>query len=66
MAERRHKTALSHEAEVGVKWNIRAWVVREPFEDLRMFVGGVIVGDGVDDFASGTFRSTALRKRMNS
>ena len=28
-------------------------VVREPFQDLGMFVGGVIVGDGVDDFASG-------------
>ncbi len=27
-------------------------VVRKPFEDLGMFVGGVIVDDGVDDFAS--------------
>ena len=26
-------------------------VVRKPFEDLGMFVGSVIVDDGVDDFA---------------
>ena len=26
-------------------------VVRKPFEDLGMFVGGIIVDDGVDDFA---------------
>ena len=43
-----------------------ARMIGEPFEDLGLFVGGIVVDDGVDDFPAGTARSTALRKRMNS
>ena len=44
-----------------------SWMAREPGTDLGVFVGGVVVGDGVDDLApGGVARSTALRKRMNS
>ena len=38
----------------------------EPGQHLGMFVGGVVVGDGVDRLSAGTARSIALRKRMNS
>ncbi len=34
--------------------------------DVGVFVRGVVVEDGVDDFPAGTSRSTAFRKRMNS
>ena len=38
----------------------------QPFTDLGMLVGGIVVGDGMDEFPAGTAASTALRKRMNS
>jgi hypothetical protein len=45
-------TALSQEAEVGVKWNIqRGW--RQPFSDLGVLVGGVVVEDRMDGLAGG-------------
>jgi hypothetical protein len=43
-----------------------ARMIGEPFENLGLFVGGVVVDDGVDNFPAGTARSTALRRRMNS
>ena len=39
-----------------------ARMASEPSPDLRMLMGGVVIGDRVD----GTVRSIALRKRMNS
>ena len=42
-------TALSQEADVGVKVEDPARVIDEPLLDLGMLVGGVVVGDGVDD-----------------
>ncbi len=38
----------------------------EPLAHLGMLMRGVIVEDGVDDFAVGTSASIALRKQMNS
>ena len=43
-----------------------ARMIGDPFEDVGLFVGGIVVDDGVDDFSGRTARSTALRKRMNS
>ena len=43
-------TALSHEAEVGVKWKVTG-VVGEPCPHLRVFVGGVVVDDRMDQLA---------------
>ena len=49
-------TALSQEAEVGVKWKVqRGW------RALGMFVGDVVIDDGVDGLSFWTFR-----KWMNS
>ena len=46
-------TALSQEAEVGVKWNVqRGWRV-EPLAHFGMLVGGVVVEDRVDSLAGG-------------
>ena len=50
MAEKQPSTALSHEAEVGVKWNGPARMIGEPFEDVGLFVGGIVVDDGVKYF----------------
>jgi hypothetical protein len=41
---------VSHEAEVRVKWNIRA-DDRLAIDHVGLFVGGVVVDDGVDDFS---------------
>ena len=60
-------TALSHDAEVGVKWKVqRGWRASQ-LRDLGVLVGGVVVDDGVDQLAGWARRaSIALRKRMNS
>jgi hypothetical protein len=39
---------LSHDAEVRVKWNVQRGWRGQPFLHLRVFVGGVVVDDGVD------------------
>jgi hypothetical protein len=39
-------TALSQKAEVGVKWKVQRGC--QPGAHLRVFVGGLIVDDGVD------------------
>ena len=44
-------TALSHEAEVGVKWKVQRGWRREPSPHLRVLVGGVVVEDHVDHLA---------------
>jgi hypothetical protein len=44
-------TALSEEAEVGVEED-EAPMAAEPFQDLEMFVRGVVVDDDVDDLFS--------------
>src|SRR5262249_6939880 len=49
-------TALSHEAEVGVKWEGPARVLGKPFAHLRMLVGGVIVEDRMDLLTLGDLR----------
>ena len=43
-------TALSQDAEVGVKWNVHRGC-RRAILHLRMLVGGIVVDDGVDDFS---------------
>src|SRR6516225_8523846 len=44
-------TALSQEAEVGVKMEDKAGVTIEPRANLGVLVGGVVVEDNVDDAA---------------
>jgi hypothetical protein len=45
-------TALSHDAEVGVKWNVqRGWLASQ-LAHLGMFVGSIIIDDGVDHFSN--------------
>ena len=46
-------TALSQEAEVGVKWKVQRGWLREPFAHLRVLVRGVVVDDGVDRLSLG-------------
>ena len=41
-------TALSQEAEVGVKWKVKRAMTVEPGAHLGMLVGGVVVEDDVD------------------
>ena len=41
-------TALSQDAEVGVKWKVQRGCRRQPLANLRMLVGRVVVDDGVD------------------
>ena len=41
-------TALSQEAEVGVKWKTKRGWRASPFQHLGMLVRGVVVEDGVD------------------
>ncbi len=49
--EKKPSTALIQEADVGVKWKTqRPWSANHCWTS-GMFVGGVVVGDGVDDFA---------------
>ena len=49
-------TALSQEAEVGVKWKVqRGWRASQ-CTDLGMLVGGVVVDDGVDQLAGRDLR----------
>ncbi len=43
-----------------------ARMVDQPLPDLGVFVGGVVVGDGVDDFAGRDGAFHALRNLMNS
>ena len=59
-------TALSQEAEVGVKMEDKAGVTIEPRANLGVLVGGVVVEDNVDDPAGRNVVSIVLRKRMNS
>jgi len=58
-------TALSHEAEIGVKWKVQR---RCCVTHLRTFVPvrGIVVDDRVDRLSLGNVRTTSLRKRMNS
>ena len=41
-------TALSQDAEVGVKWNVQRGCRASHLRTLAMFVGRVVVDDGVD------------------
>jgi hypothetical protein len=43
-----------------------AWMIGQSLQHLRVFVGGVVVEDGMEILPAGTGRSTALRKAMNS
>ena len=49
-------TALSQDAEVGVKWNVQRGCWVSHLAHLGMFVGGIIVDDGVDILGSGDLR----------
>jgi hypothetical protein len=44
-------TALSHDADVGVKWKVHRGCRTSQGLHLRVFVGGVVINDGVDRFA---------------
>ena len=46
--EKKFSTALSQEAEVGVKWSR---VAGQPDQHLWMFVGGIVVEHGMDQLA---------------
>ena len=50
MAEKKFSTAFSQDAEVGVKWKTHL-VISQPGDHLGMFVGSVVVQNGVNDFA---------------
>lgn len=55
-------TALSQEAEVGVKWKVKSRVSVEPGADLRVLVDGVVVQDRVDDLSGGDRRLDHVAK----
>ena len=46
-------TALSQEADVGVKWDVPSRMMFEPSADVGMLMGGVVVDDGVDRLSDG-------------
>jgi hypothetical protein len=49
-------TALSQEDEVGVKWKVkRGWAI-EPFAELRVLMGCIVVEDDVDGLVGGDLR----------
>ncbi len=51
MVEKKLSTALSQDADVGVKWNThRGWSASH-VACLGVLVGGIVVEDGVDDLA---------------
>src|ERR1700730_12955573 len=64
IVEKYPSTALSQEADVGVKWKVHRGCAASHFKTFGMFVRGVIVDDVVNDLAA--WRSTELRNRMNS
>ena len=43
-----------------------AWMPLKPGQHLRVFVSGVVINDGMDDFPAGTRASMAFRKRIKS
>ena len=47
MAEKKPSTALTHEAEVGVKWNVQRGRSASHLRTL----GGIVVDDGVTNFS---------------
>ena len=49
--EKKPSTALSQEQEVGVKWNVHLGCLASSGQHLRMFMGGIVVEDGVDHLA---------------
>jgi hypothetical protein len=53
---------LSHEQDVGTKWEGPAWVSRQPGTNLGLLVGGVIVQDNVDGFVGGHFGFDGIQK----
>ena len=55
-------TALSQEAEVGVKWKVKPRVPVEPGVDLRVLVDGVVVQDRVDDLSGRDRRLNRVEK----
>src|SRR6266480_6364894 len=55
-------TALSHDAEVGVKWIGPARMLREPFAYFRVLVSGVVVNDRVDRLSLGKVRVDVIEK----
>ena len=59
-------TALSQDAEVGVKWNVQRGCRAKPSPDFGVLVGGVIVEDHVDQPAGRDVALEAFRKRINS
>ena len=66
MSLEKPSTALSQEQEVGVKWNVHRGLLGEPGQHLRMFVGGIVVEDGVDHLAGRDGPLDGCDERMNS
>lgn len=62
-AEKRFSTAFSQEALVGVRWNTQRGLRAGQARTLGVFVGGVLVGDGVDDLAGGSLGFDVAPKR---
>lgn len=50
-AKKKPSTALSHEAEIGVKWRVKPRVAAEPGTGLRVLVDSIVIQDSVDDLA---------------
>jgi len=61
-AEKKFSTALSHELEVGVKWNTQRGCRTRPVTNFGMLVSGVVVEDCVDNFAGGNFALDGIEK----
>ena len=60
--EKKVSTALSQEAEVGVKWKVqRGWRISQP-SAFGMLVGGVVVEHGVDHLAGRDFTLDGIKK----
>ena len=63
--EKKFSTALSHEPEVGVKWNVqRGWRSSQALTFGCLWVASLSTTVAIVLLA-GTSRSTVLRKRMN-
>ncbi len=60
-AEKKPSTALSHEAEVGVKWNVQRGCRASQARTFGFF-GGDVVEDRVDCFAGRTVASTGVQE----
>src|SRR5438132_5817084 len=60
--EKKFSTALSQDAEVGVKWKGPARMARQPGQHFGVFVRGVVVEHRVDHLAGGDLALDGIEK----